>query len=479
MHAAKVEKSHVKIHGGAQVFERLAESETQPREAPQMRPHAQVRSFDMASADVFEFRIAADWDRDNGLYVSGVVPFRPFRIGFPVEFQELREVNVRAESFLDSGNVPTQAVRRDLKSSDYPLAQVADKFVRARRNALPDVVGQDHFRFGINRHPHVTVAPLFRRVAVKVPFLRVNESPKLIRLNVVRADIPNLIVEKIPALLSDCKEQRENRALMRSRYAGYGANAHSFQQERDDLAGLLSRDVAPSKRLVARFRERSLASRAAIPLDSMASVESEPLCFVVLAFEAGHVGFSLVFSSEKPNNEVCRFRCGLRPRLNLAPSLAQTRGGVFSSSHSTPVQSTHGVRVKNVERLPVGSFAFNKPASALAESCKSCVEESQRIGICADVHSSIRKRVHHVGCCHSDCRKRLKNLSAEFRKSGSRCDTVITGKPFEHRKICFQLRDFTGYQVKLPPEIFKLLFCSQVARFVRVSENIRHERSVQ
>jgi len=183
MYAAEIEKSHVEIHGGAQVFECLAESKTETCKSAQVRSHAEVRSFDMASANVLELRGSADWDRDNRFYVRGIVPLRPFRIGLPVEFQQLGEIDIRTESFLDGGNVPAQTVRRDLKPPDYALAQVADEFVRARRNALADVVGQDHFRFGINRHPHVAVAPLFRRVAVQVSFFRVNESPKLVGLH--------------------------------------------------------------------------------------------------------------------------------------------------------------------------------------------------------------------------------------------------------------------------------------------------------
>ena len=47
------------MNSGGQVFQRLAEFETQSRKAAKIRPHAQVSSFDMWRADVFDPRVAA------------------------------------------------------------------------------------------------------------------------------------------------------------------------------------------------------------------------------------------------------------------------------------------------------------------------------------------------------------------------------------------------------------------------------------
>ncbi len=83
-----------------------------------------------------------------------------------------------------------------------------------------------------------------------------------------------------------------------------------------------------AKRSLARLRKRGIAGRAAIPLDSLASVGSEPLRFGVLTSEAGH-GFSLVFQREKPDNQSLGSECGLRPRLDSASPLAETSGGAL------------------------------------------------------------------------------------------------------------------------------------------------------
>lgn len=48
MHTAEVEKGHVQMNRGGQMFERLTETETQSRKAAKVRPHAEIRSFDVA-----------------------------------------------------------------------------------------------------------------------------------------------------------------------------------------------------------------------------------------------------------------------------------------------------------------------------------------------------------------------------------------------------------------------------------------------
>src|SRR6266576_3096702 len=45
----------------------------------------------------------------------------------------------------------------------------------------------------------------------------------------------------------------------------------------------------------------------------------------MLTFLAGHVGSPLVFSAGEADNQNLGFECGLRPRLDSAPSLVQAR----------------------------------------------------------------------------------------------------------------------------------------------------------
>jgi len=207
MHAAEVEKGHVQMNRGGQMFERLAETETQSREAAKVRSHAKIGAFDMASADSFELGVSADAYWDGRRYLGRVVPLRAFAVRRSVDFQQLGEINIGTKRFFDGGNVVAESIGRNLESADNALAQITDEIVGTGALALGDEVGENHFRFGINRHPNVLVAPFLRSVSVKMGFLRVNESPKLVGLHKSRADVSHASIEKVPALRSHREKQ--------------------------------------------------------------------------------------------------------------------------------------------------------------------------------------------------------------------------------------------------------------------------------
>jgi hypothetical protein len=199
----------------------------------------------------------------------------------------LGEVNVRSKIFFDGGNVTAKSIGRKLESSSDPFAQVSDEVIGTGALTFRNEVGQNHFCFAVNRHPNVLVAPFFRSIAVQMRLFGMNECPELVGLHESRTDTAHPIVEKALAVFPDRKKERENRALVCASDARHSANAHAFKQERGDLRCLVSVCVVPSKGLLAGLRKRGITAGAAIPLDSLASVESESFCFVMLAFEAG------------------------------------------------------------------------------------------------------------------------------------------------------------------------------------------------
>lgn len=326
MYAAEVEKGHIQIHGGAQMFERLAESETQPSEAAKMRTHAQIRSFDVAGRNASRMRVSDDGCRDRCGDLGGRIPLWPLTITCSVHLDQLREINVGAEIFFDSRYVGFEAVRCDLKMPIGAVAQIADKFVGTRGNSLADKVGQNQFRFAVNCHPNVLVAPLFCIAGKQVPFFGVNEGPKFIGLDESRTNAANLGVKKFSGLLAKSEEKRKNRALVDACNARHRTDANSFEQEFYDLRGCFGLDVVTTKRLLARLREGSFTSRAAEALDSFPSVKPESLRFGMLTTDARH---GLLFLRKKPYNQSLGFECGPCSRLNHAPSLAETSGGVL------------------------------------------------------------------------------------------------------------------------------------------------------
>lgn len=492
VHTAEVEKGHVEMNSSGQMFQRLTETETQPRKAAKVRPHAEVRSFDMASADSFHLRVSADADWDGRRYFRRVVPLRAFAVPRAVEFEQLREVNVRAEVFFDGRNVAAKPVRRDLESSGDALAQILNEVIRTSTFALCDQIREDHFCFAVDCHPDVLVAPLFRNVAVQVGLFGVNEGPEFVGLNESRANIPNAGVEKTSGLLTNSEKQRKNRALVRLGDAGDSANAHSLKQERDDLCSLLSRNVVPSERLLARLGERGFAGGAAVPLDSISSVESEPLCFGVITTDAGH---GLLFLCEKPYNQSLGFECGLRPRLNLRPvaSLAAGDGALSffqfsygrdklakapSQIHDTELVSCN----KNSLSLVPNLFLSGRLDFSLSlQTRKHCVNRGEQVPVAASVKSNRFKlhahffdsdgSVSYSAECHAD--------RVGQSEAGLYIDIFLPTELGQNRnalsQITYSLFEFLGACLsfaQLADSVCKFFLCFIKGRFVGLRRHI-------
>ena len=283
----------------------------------------------------------------------------------------------------------------------HSFAQITNEREAVTDVALPDEVGQDDLRFGIDRHPDVLIAPFNRNVAVKVTFLGVHKSPKFIGLHESRADVSDFRVKQSTRLFPDREKERKNRSLVDSSDAGNGTDTHALKQERDDLKGGLSRDVVPSKRLLARLRAGRLTAGATIPLDSEASVGSESLCFMVLALEAGHGRFSLVFSWEKPENDFLRVQMRASSAFEFALLEARTSNRAFlfrslfyaSNLSDKFAKSLSEIDYRqfvggDVHRLNLISDLFLSSSfnfSLLLEACEYSVDRSEQIPISASV----------------------------------------------------------------------------------------------
>lgn len=166
----------------------------------------------------------------------------------------------------------------------------------------------------------------------------------------------------------------------------------------------------------------------------------------------------------RPTIKVSGPSAGFVRVLDSASPVALTTGEAFSSSllccvqsrcrpanggpayeniaaHSAPIDRTHRVRVKEIDRLPVRGFSFIESASRPAQPRQRCVKKSQRIGISTKIHTTICEGLHHVIGGKSDFRKRLENLSAKFRKAGSRCKGILVSKALKARERLLKLSD--------------------------------------
>jgi hypothetical protein len=121
MNAAEVEEGHIEIHGGFKMVNCFAESETQARKAPQMRPHAQIGAFDVRRANARFFRVSTDNDWNGCRDFRRLIPVWPFAITATVQLDQLSEVNVRPKILFDGGNVTAESIGCKLKASGNSL----------------------------------------------------------------------------------------------------------------------------------------------------------------------------------------------------------------------------------------------------------------------------------------------------------------------------------------------------------------------
>lgn len=331
MYATEVVPAHEERDSRFQVVQLLAEPVRQAGEAAQMHPHAEIRPLDVAGGDALNPRVSAHADWYSVHNLCGRIPIGSLSIGFPVDFKQLGVVHVRPEVFLDGSDVGLETVSGNLATPRRvnPCVQVADKFEGRETVALPDAVGKNQFGLAVQCHERVGVTPLLGVVAAKTSFFGMDKTPKLIGLDKPRPEIPDSAVEDALALRAHSLQQGKNRCLVDTRYPGDGAHAHPFCEKGHDLDGLAQFNGMPSKRLAARLRERGAARIAAVPLNPEFAVGSELLSCSVLASEAGHRAFPLVFLCGKPDNQSLGSECGLRPRLDSAPSSVQPGGGAF------------------------------------------------------------------------------------------------------------------------------------------------------
>src|SRR4029077_7932112 len=164
--------------------------------AAQMCPYAQVGAFDMRRANSRFVRVSAHNDWNGCRDFRRLIPVWPLAVTRSVQLNELSEVHVRSKIFFDGGNVTAETIRRKLESSSDSFAQVSDENIGARRFALGNKIGQNHFRVAVNPHPHVLVSPLCRGAGAQMPLFCVGEGPQFIGLHKLRTDAAHALVEK-------------------------------------------------------------------------------------------------------------------------------------------------------------------------------------------------------------------------------------------------------------------------------------------
>jgi len=129
-------------------FDPLAVRIRQPRIAPHRHSHREIAPFDMASPEPSDIRIPANdplrnrFDSGRGVFVSRIVRFGWFA---SLEiFDELAEIDILAEGFLDRINIGRKSIGVDLGRIDQPTGEVCHEFMSRCLSPIFAVQVGDH-----------------------------------------------------------------------------------------------------------------------------------------------------------------------------------------------------------------------------------------------------------------------------------------------------------------------------------------------
>ena len=155
---------------------------------------------------------------------------------------------------------------------------------------------------------------------------------------------------------------------------------------------------------LARRGEGCATRIAAVSLNSQSSIGAKLFSGPVLTFQASHWA-PLAFLREKPDNQSLGSECGLRPRLDSAPSLAETSDGAFFYSlifiKSLFVKSafskerTRGT-VRSPRFLPIPESFLNP--TALYKSIQYGVDRREWIAVLSKTPAQLFKFCSNFAC---------------------------------------------------------------------------------
>ena len=342
MDTAEVVPSHIERNGMLQVFQFPAVSIGQASESPKLHPESQVAALNMARADIARIgsAIVDAWDRPSNP-ARGTVPLRSGNVVAAVELNKLGVIAVPAKVLIHGRDIPTQSVCCKLKPSIHSLAQVLDKCLRSRAFSSANVVREHHLGNAVERKPDILISPLCGSARFKPSLVAAAKSPDFIRLDKLGAESAHVPIPQPVAVRPGSFQQRQDCVFVQSRHTGNGANAHSFQHERQHFRCGIRRGVVGSD-LRGRFAERTSARIAAPSLDTALAEVSKSFAGLVLASYAGH-GFSpLDFCGESRHNH---FGSGVRltPRSGLAPTSVDAEAGALVQRLIKWWRSDHGL----------------------------------------------------------------------------------------------------------------------------------------
>jgi hypothetical protein len=149
MDAAQAKPRHEDMNSEFKVVQLAAVCVRPANESPKVNSQTKVCSLDMTGRYVTRIGIAATdaWDRSRNS-ASGTKPIRACYVRAAIKLNDLAKINLTPERFLDSINIGSESIGRELKAPLHALTQIVHECVCAGRIAPSDVIRKNYLRGG-------------------------------------------------------------------------------------------------------------------------------------------------------------------------------------------------------------------------------------------------------------------------------------------------------------------------------------------
>jgi len=223
------------------VFKLLAETIGQPRESTHAHSHREVLAFNVARRNVLGIRVSRYFANKRSKTLCGTVA-RIVGRRRTVNFHQLRIVDFRTESAVNSRQIGLMAVRRKLDTILKPLRKIVHEVVSATGITQTHEERRNEFGISANRSPGPAIAVTEFALLVHrdVLLFGVAERPNLIGLDSLAGQVPQVDVLVLGACLANLGDELQHCIESNVAHAGCCSQRIAFDQCRDDLCLFLA-----------------------------------------------------------------------------------------------------------------------------------------------------------------------------------------------------------------------------------------------
>jgi hypothetical protein len=165
----------------------------------------------------------------------------------PIQFDELRKINIVAKEKRNLSRVEPESIRGDLRAVVDSLHQVANKIFCCGSVALPDGKRGNQLRLCVQRDKNPLVAKRCGVILADSTLLLKAERPNFVALNVVANEIAHPGIVQTGATFSRQYEQLHDGVTVQSGHAFRGTNRAAFDEALNSANGAFFRDTHCAK----------------------------------------------------------------------------------------------------------------------------------------------------------------------------------------------------------------------------------------